>query len=1071
MLPSNGISEPRRPRRELRRPDNTRPEDGAAPKNGRGGWCKLRKTCDSMKLDDLIILLPCQSIEDFSLDIAARQAEEMLSAWSAMYHPTLVAMAESTMRWVSADCPPDEPAGSLVFIPEASEEMLPDGWLDKATAAGARILRGLFDREAIVRAALDGMDDIPAEVAPDELDQDLVGDFFALGFCHFQVELLTRQLRYMSNLDEDQFERETLAAAKAAIAGDGDTARDHLRSAFDLLTEAREYFYPVEAQLLDLTLVAPTTLGESLRKELAGSSTKNLLLSAEVVEQMAAREPATLAALKEALEKGTVEIIGGEYRERELPLLPLETIRAQLLRGLDVYEKHLGRRPNIFGRRRFGLTPVLPRLLKNLGFAGALHFTLDDGRFPSGNQSKITWEGVEGTSIEALARLPLETSRPTVFLTLPEKLGDVMDLDHMATAVFAHWPARSLPWYEDIKRMDAYSTVLGRFVTIGQYFEQSEHAGQAARYTVDQYRSPYLKQAVAGGQVDPLSRWVRYHGRQAVADASALLDALAQLAGSSSPSTTGATAGLSSSEKNKSREDTAGQASSGTQANDNDLVAAIEEAVQAEREGGVDLDGADLDGADLDGVDLDGADLDARLEAGLGEAVARCASSLGSQFDRSQTERKPGLGASPGVLVLNPLSFARTMHVDVSELKELPAVAGPVRFAAESAGRKQAVVSVPAMGFSWIGPGGASRVEEKPRPKPARRWGRKQKPKEPPPLAEENVLRNEFFEATFDPVTGAIRSIYDYHSRGNRLAQQVALRIPGSGRTEQGVFGSDDPEVDYSIMAADELTVTASGPVLGEIVCRGRLIDRSGRRVARFVQTTRSRRGSRVLELDLELDAEQAPGANPWDSYYAMRLAWNDATADVYRSANLLARHTDGVQLEAPQFVEVRSEKTRTTFLTGGLPYHRRFGLRKLDVLLAVRGETSRRFRLGIGIDLPDPANAALEWLAPDAIVSRASRPPSGDTGWLLHLSAKTVVVTHLEPVCRDDRVVGFRARLLETAGSRTRFPMRSFRAIASARKINPDSEEHAELIFDGDVIGLDMNQHEWLELEVLWVI
>jgi len=35
-----------------------------------------------------------------------------------------------------------------------------------------------------------------------------------------------------------------------------------------------------------------------------------------------------------------------------------------------------------------------------------------------------------------------------------------------------------------------------------------------------------------------------------------------------------------------------------------------------------------------------------------------------------------------------------------------------------------------------------------------------------------------FFEVRFDPQTGAIRTISDYHSRNPRLAQQIALRLP-----------------------------------------------------------------------------------------------------------------------------------------------------------------------------------------------------------------------------------------------------------------------------------------------------
>ena len=139
-------------------------------------------------------------------------------------------------------------------------------------------------------------------------------------------------------------------------------------------------------------------------------------------------------------------------------------------------------------------------------------------------------------------------------------------------------------------------------------------------------------------------------------------------------------------------------------------------------------------------------------------------------------------------------------------------------------------------------------------------------------LAEENLLRNEFCEIRFDPATGAIRSISDYHSRDPRLAQQIALRLPHGG--------DPDADANYSIMAADEIAVTSAGPVLGEIVCRGRLMDREGRRVAGFRQTTRVWRGSRVIELLIELDIERQPGSNPWDSYYAARFAWKDETSD-----------------------------------------------------------------------------------------------------------------------------------------------------------------------------------------------
>ncbi len=241
---------------------------------------------------------------------------------------------------------------------------------------------------------------------------DLAADFLALGYCHLQVELLTRKLRYSSNLDEGGLRTAAVAAAVAALAGDTAAARRELQSAFDRLHEAREYFYPVETRLLDLTLLAHGTLGDALRAELTAGLPRNLLCSGEVLEELARCESQTLEVLKQALAADRAALVGGEWSESRLPLLAPEAIAAELARGLAVYDRHLGRRPTVFGRRRFGLTPVLPQILERLGFTAAFHCTLDDGRFPAGKQGRIQWEGLDGTTIDALGSVPLDAGPP-----------------------------------------------------------------------------------------------------------------------------------------------------------------------------------------------------------------------------------------------------------------------------------------------------------------------------------------------------------------------------------------------------------------------------------------------------------------------------------------------------------------------------------------------------------------------------------------------------------------------------------------------------------------------------------
>src|SRR5262249_24096309 len=152
----------------------------------------------------------------------------------------------------------------------------------------------------------------------------------------------------------------------------------------------------------------------------------------------------------------------------------------------------------------------------------------------------------------------------------------------------------------------------------------------------------------------------------------------------------------------------------------------------------------------------------------------------------------------------------------------------------------------------------------------------------------------------------------------------------------------------------------------------------------------------------------------------------------IYRSVNQATVASDVSRLDAPQFIEIRGASGRTTILSAGLPYHRRNGLRKLDSLLVVRGETARKFRFGIGIDLPQPQRSALDFVAPVVCVPLESLPKN-DSAWLYHLDNRAVVATHWEPIIEGGTVAGVRVRMLETEGRHVSLGLRSFRAVKSA--------------------------------------
>ncbi len=682
-----------------------------------------------------------------------------------------------------------------------------------------------------------------------------------------------------------------------------------------------------------------------------------------------------------------------------MPLEPQEAVLAGIEQGLDAYRKLLQRVPRVYGRRRYGLSTTLPQLLVQLGFVGALGFTLEDGRFPLGSQSKVRWEGPDGTAIEALARLPRDAAQSATFLDFAKRMGEAMDTDHVASVILAHWPGAASPWYDDLRRVARYTSALGKFITLDDYFSDTYAPAQTVRFLADEYRAPYLKQAVIRRQADPLSRWAS--AEQAAVERTAR-EALITLAALLDPASQSAANGPAS--KQNANEP-----------------------------------------------------LDA-LAARVGRLVAPAAS-----------------GAADDVsLAINPLSFSRRMLVErpdgTSAEANAPITESPA--SPPAAEPEQRVVEVPGMGFALV---------DWTQPEPAR-------PRREPPLASDNVLANEHFEITIHPTTGGIQVLRDYHHRGNRMSQQIALRAPGEATSQPGEVWRDPDELAiYSQMQAESIAVTRSTAAVGEITSRGSLIDAEGRRLAGFVQRTQVWRGSRIARIEIELDPAEPLRADPWNSYYAVRWAWSDSAAEISRSVGGARHPTEAKRIEAPQFIEIDLPGGRTSVLTGGLAWHRRSSPRVIDTLLVARGETCRRFTLGIGIDVANPAAAAADLVAPQTVVAHAGRPRSGAaSGWLFHIDARSVLATHWEPVGPESNPLepqaapasaasatnaaqGFRVRLLETSGRPVRAALRAFRPVASARKVDFRGQQLAELPVDGDRIVVDLAGYQWIEVEARW--
>jgi alpha-mannosidase len=202
----------------------------------------------------LIALIPADGQEP-PAGLTDRAAAGAWAAVSALWHPALLATVDHLPEIERLDQPLTPEAGHVRVVAAGAADGLPSGYRVQAEDAGAIVVDGEADRPALIGALLRrlGLDD-PG--AADQADP-VVRDFLALGAARWWLRDLTIAMGHIDCLDVENLTREALAGARAWRAGDPPTATNRLRAAFELLTQARERFYPVDAYIVDLCLLDP----------------------------------------------------------------------------------------------------------------------------------------------------------------------------------------------------------------------------------------------------------------------------------------------------------------------------------------------------------------------------------------------------------------------------------------------------------------------------------------------------------------------------------------------------------------------------------------------------------------------------------------------------------------------------------------------------------------------------------------------------------------------------------------------------------------------------------------------
>lgn len=387
----------------------------------------------------------------------------------------------------------------------------------------------------------------------------------------------------------------------------------------------------------------------------------------------------------------------------------------------------------------------------------------------------------------------------------------------------------------------------------------------------------------------------------------------------------------------------------------------------------------------------------------------------------------PRTGGRPGWLVLNASPMTRRVGLEGPDLPT-PAVEGPIKAAQRDAGMTRLVVEIPGFGFSWIPDGSTP-------PTPPRMT-----------LAQERVVRNEFFEAEIDPATGSLLALRDGPNRASRVGQSL---VHQTGST----------------MRATDIRVTACGAALGEITATGQLLDGHGQELARFTQRYRAWLGRPLLEVLIELIPTRSPSATPWHDYFAARFTPGDEKAVLARGVFGRSEVTTQQRPGSPEFIEWRSGKRSTLLLTGGLPYAQRHGPHDLDLLLITPGESATTFQFALGLDRNQPGQSAQGFVSPVAVVRAEHGPPAvGPTGWLAHLDSSAVMVHALRA-----RTHGVVMRLMEVTGVGGPVGLRWARDPSEAAVVDGEEVTQMGCSIDGDCVTFDAIAHDLINLKIDW--
>ena len=979
-----------------------------------------------------VFVIPSSALEDLPTRMEHALAADFLCAWTAQWDPRLLESLRTLPEWKKADGSSLDLHDSLVLCPDVSKSKLEVSVreqlamnqcsvIESQSQSRSELVQSLI---AVVSPTADG------QMPLNRLVPLLTDDFYALGYAVLQIQILARKLRYSWNIDWIMFTEQVLSAARASLAQDADETERWLQASFDSLSQERDRYCSQQAYLLDVVLLAPSTLGQSFNRQLEVDHPFNVIATSVLLGTLKEKNADAWTGLSHRLANKECSLVGGLQHERPHAYLSASSIIRELGQGLRSYAQCGVAPPKVFTGFQKGFLASSPIWLTQFGYTGALLAAWSEGTVPEKDQAKIRWQASsDGKSLDTVLGHVLDAASAASYIDLAATLSTQLDYHHIPTLILAHWPGIRVVALDDLKRAMARTPALGKFHTAEDYFASTTQPYSSDSFPSNAFKVPIPTNVKMQHQLH--NRLIGYEQQRSQVER---LWSLYHL-----------------------WNQVANQASS--------TRLAIEPP-QAEV--------ADL----LSQVD--GWFDEPFSSEALNDRIAQCRSTLMARIQRVLADPKllpPQADTTTGdraYLLVNPSNHAQRVFlngipgtVDSSSCTRI--------YASESdAGKSRMVIDIPPFGFvrfTCVPAGGSNAVTgAKPVAKPAF-WKRMAGARSG--IAQSDwTMANEFMEIQIDPKKGHLRSVYIANKRGSHMSGMTSL-----------VRGSADllrkwDDADCIELSDIKLRLVEATPLVGIIEVTGSSKHSDGT-VARVTTRYTLWKGSRWV--DIEIVAENLK----WEACSCVwRTAWQN------EGASISAWH-QGVKgkLQAPlqgtvELIEIDDADHRICIAPRGLSAHRRSGSRFLISYLPMDSDGSTRSRFAIGLDWPRPYETAIDQCDTPWLVEDNSGLGKTDSGaWLAQCNLSNVNLAwddfrpilepNLSPAGESENWIGQQGDaciwLREMQGKSGSAKLSFFRNVGEAWRVDCQGREFDTLtIVDGQVV-VDVRAYEQSRILLRW--